>query len=433
MDARTRAALRERFATARGAAWAEGARDAGAGPGFAAQVDLAALFVERGLSLLHDGGTLALLVPAKLWRALAGGGVRRLLARHARLCALEDWSRSPPAFDAAVYPSLVVATRGAPAPQAADACVAVTEHAPGTSRRWSAPAWALPLTADPASPWPLVPPDVRGAFDLVAAAGPPLAHTPFGRPELGVKTGCNAAFVVQGDACVADADDCMRVSAGDRHGLVERTLLRPLVRGETLTPWRLHDTSERILWTHDALGRPLPALPPTAHRWLRPWRARLAARSDGHGAARWWMLHRTDGADHRAPRVVWSDFGRVPRAAVIAAGDPTVALNTCYVLRCPTLADARALAALLNSALAAAWLEPIAEPARGGYRRYLAWTMARLPLPADWPRARTLLAPMAERAEAGDAPPPDALLGAVLCAYGLAPDDVWPLLAWQCR
>jgi hypothetical protein len=93
-------------------------------------------------------------------------------------------------------------------------------------------------------------------------------------------------------------------------------------------------------------------------------------------------------------------------------------------------AYALALAALLNSPLAAAWLGLVAEPARGGYQRFLGWTMALLPLPHDWPRARASLAPLAERAIDG-CPPSDAtLLAATLDAYRLDVADVAPLLAW---
>jgi len=104
-----RVALRRRFTVFRDAAWSAGAERARAGAGFAAQVDLAALFVERSLALVSPGGVVALLLPAKLWRSLAGGGVRGLLARDARLLRLEDWSEAPCAFDAAVYPSVIVA------------------------------------------------------------------------------------------------------------------------------------------------------------------------------------------------------------------------------------------------------------------------------------------------------------------------------------
>ena len=43
--------------------------------------------------------------------------------------------------------------------------------------------------------------------------------------------------------------------------------------------------------------------------------------------------------------------------------------------------------------LVGAWLGILAEPARGGFHRYLGWTLALLPLPRDWPAAVRLLAP----------------------------------------
>ncbi|HEX5830963.1 MAG TPA: hypothetical protein VFY16_08290, partial [Gemmatimonadaceae bacterium] len=427
VPAPVRVALRARFTAARHAAWTEGAEAAGAGAGFAAQADLAALFVERAASLLRPGGALALLVPAKLWRALAGGGVRRLLACETRLHRLEDWTASPPGFDAAVYPSLVVATRPCPE-HATAACVEVVDHAPSGRRRWAIPSVALPLSSDPASPWPLVPPEVRAAFERLRDAGPPLVQL-LGRPELGVKTGCNAAFVVT----TGEDDDPCPVTSGDgRRGLVERALLRPALRGETVRAWCAHAGAERLVWTHDDVGA-RTRLPPHAHRWLLHWRPRLIGRADARGRAAWWSLFRTDAADARRTRVVWGDFGRRPRALVLPAGDPTVPLNSCYVLPCDDPRDAHALAALLNGPLAAAWLDVVAEPARGGWRRYLAWTVAWLPLPRAWPAARDELAELALRASAG-APPADAeLLETALRAYGVEGSTMAPLLAWGAR
>src|SRR5262249_15164270 len=101
--------LRARDAAVRAAAWERGAEAARARARLAAQVDVAALFLERALHLLRPGGTLALLVPAKLWRSLAGGGVRRIVAGRAHVLALEDWTSSRHAFDAVVYPSMIVA------------------------------------------------------------------------------------------------------------------------------------------------------------------------------------------------------------------------------------------------------------------------------------------------------------------------------------
>jgi hypothetical protein len=153
-------------------------------------------------------------------------------------------------------------------------------------------------------------------------------------------------------------------------------------------------------------------------------------RSDLHPRFPWWTLFRTESASNRLTRVIWADFGLTPRAIVVAAGNPFVALNSCYVVCCPSPSDAHALATILNSPLAAAWLNSIAEPARGGYRRYLAWTVSLLPIPRDWNSARDRLAPLGEQAMRGETPSDHDVLGAVLDAYRLPSASVQALLSW---
>jgi hypothetical protein len=378
----------------------------------------------------------------------------------------------------------------APASSPEDVEVALHTHV--GVHRWATTARMLCFDATPGSPWLLVPPAVRCAFDALASAGIPLADTAFGPPMLGVKCGCNDAFVVSLDASgdtSSDGDDavaaihtsCAHAGRTPPSGRVERSLLRPVVRGQTLGRWMRCDTAdgrgrqagaqtaveparadavrttvldgrvgatqciarrrrgcreqEWIIWTHEDSGveraRPLPALPPHAAGWLGRWRHQLAARSDTRGQLPWWALFRTESASTMRPRVVWPDLGRTPRATLIPAGNPTVALNSCYVARADELADAHALTALLNSAVAAAWLNILAEPARGGYRRYMGWTVGLLPLPQPWEETRSVMAPLAAAALDG-APPSEArLTETVVAAYGLDLDVLHPLLSWS--
>ena len=274
-----------------------------------------------------------------------------------------------------------------------------------------------PFDESPGSPWVLLPQRVRQAFDLLAESGTPFANAAIGRPLLGVKCGCNHAFVVT----LLDVQGSVAYIRGadGREGEVERALVRPVLRGESLGRWHRIASPACILWTHDASGKPFTALPPLAARWFGRWRRRLVARIDARRSPHWWSLFRTESAANDLARVAWADFGREPRALILAPGDRTVPLNTCYVAQCTDLTDALTLAAILNSAVAAAWLRVLAEPARGGYRRYLAWTIARLPLPHDWARARQLLAPIATRCE--NTPIAGAeLTAAVIDAYQLA-------------
>jgi hypothetical protein len=422
-----RSALRSRFSVFSHAAWepATGAARAH----FGAQADLAALFLERGVTLLAaavaGGGTIALLLPVKLWRSLSGGGARRLLAREVSIRRVEDWTDAPCAFDAAVYPSVIVASRRAES-ERSDAVFAVRRRT--LDLEWTAERGSLSLDAgDDASPWLVLPVEVRAAFERIRRSGVPLGAGALGLATLGVKCGCNDAFIVTDKG----GDPFASIEADGRAGVVERAMLRPLLRGDALQPWRVPPSPTSIIWTHSA-GGPLRALPSGAGRWLAPWRRRLRARTDARDSAAWWELFRTEAADSERTRVVWSDFGRAPRAAVLAAGDPTVPLNSCYVLPCADPADALALAALLNGPIAAAWLNAIAEPARGGWHRYLAWTVMQLPLPRDWTRARDVLAPLARRALLDDPPAEEEMLLAACRAYRLRRDDVAPLIAW-CR
>ena len=418
IPAAVRVRFRQGFEVFRCAAWQAGAESAGVATGFASQVDLAALFIERSVQLLRPGGVASLLVPSKLWRSLAGGGVRAFLARTTTVARLEDLGDSQHAFDAAVYPSLVVARAGSPPP---DAAMQIAVHDGGEVREWPSTFARVAFNETRGAPWLILPPDARRAFDRLRDSGAPLAESPFGAPRLGVKSGCNAAFIVRvqdaarGIATVTDADG--------ETGSVELSMLRPALRGDAVTPWTRRSCDDWILWTHDEAGAPLAAIPDRSRAWLRRHYATLTARSDAARARRWWALFRVDAADCSTARVVWADFGKRPRAAVLPAGDPTVPLNTCYVIRCRDDCDAWALAALLNSPVTAAWLNCIAEPARGGYRRYLGWTVGLLPLPADWDRARGILAAAARA--------PDAeLIDATLHAWQLSHTTIAPLLRW---
>ncbi|WP_411279132.1 Eco57I restriction-modification methylase domain-containing protein [Gemmatimonas sp.] len=446
---RDREQLRREFRSMRAATWHAGAARAGAGVGFASQPDLSVAFIERSLELLAPGGTLALLVPAKLWRSLSGGGIRRTIAQYATVRTIRDWSDAPAMFDAATYPSLLVARKHAGTdvsphtPTSAPTDIDVTISTALGERHFPVPMARLALDGDAAAPWILLPPPAHAAFERLRAAGPALGDSPIGRPLLGVKCGCNAAFLVHAQE---HDDDSATVVASDnpapgtapvpRSAIIERRLLRPALRGEGIIarspiagPTKAGEEL-RILWTHGPDGLPLRTLPPATTRWLAHWRPRLESRCDARARMPWWTLFRTEAARADTPRVVWADIGKRLRTRVLDAGDPTVPLNSCYVVRTASLDDAYALDALLNSTIAAAWLDVLAEPARGGFRRFLGWTVAALPVPHDWLRARTLLAPVGQRLAKHEHVPINEHDLAVADAYDVPLRQLTPLLDW---
>lgn len=447
-----RARLRAEYKTLRDAAWRAGAARAGAGVGFAAQADLAVAFVERGAELLKPTGVLALLLPAKLWRSLAGGGVRRYIAEHMHLQTLRDWSDANALFDAAVYPSLLVATRAhtstKPASRLSERNISGASGAPESipsnfnsrisitrkseDHTFTTPANAIGMSDDLGAPWILLPPAQRHAFNLLQTVGPALGDSHLGRPLLGVKCGLNAAFLVQ---ATEHDDDTATIAGGGREYLVERSLLRPALRGDAIAASSSKATKDglRIVWTHAADGAPLRTLPPRTHRWLSRHRPMLETRRDARARQPWWTLFRTEAARSESARLVWADLGRTLRTRILPPGDPTVPLNTCYVLRTASLTDARALNTLLTSPVAAAWLDVIAEPARGGWRRFLGWTVAALPVPSNWERARVLLSEHKPSPDKGDDAAKRGHAEVVANAYEIPLEQLMPLLDWHTR
>ena len=436
--------LRTEYRAIRNAAWQVGARRAGAGAGFAAQADLSVAFVERSAQLLAADGTMALLLPAKLWRSLAGGGIRQLLGEQTRLRVVRDWSDAPSQFDATTYPSLVVAQRSHEVRDGTGEVRVVVSHRDG-SREFSVPIASITLDDDRSSPWVLLPEQVRSAFDALRHAGPALGDSSLGRPMLGVKCGCNAAFVVR---VVDQGDEFATIESEGRTGIVERHMLRPVLRGEDMAriarrpPQPINDHAGSgipadscgqyaIVWTHGIGGAPLSMLPPRAARWLAAWRPRLEARGDARARTPWWALFRTEAAAAGSPRVVWADMSKRLSTVMLSPADCSVPLNTCYVIRTAAECDALALHALLSSPVVNAWLDVLAEPARGGFRRYLGWTVATLPIPRDWAHARVALASVGRRMAFGECISPAESLRITSAAYGLDEQAVSALVDWN--
>ena len=177
------------------------------------------------------------------------------------------------------------------------------------------------------------------------------------KPQLGVKTGANSAFLDPPDAL--------------------RRWCRSAVRGRDVRAFRAN-ASTWLLWPADARGHPWTTLPEALHQHLTQYAPLLRRRADLHGGP-WWRLFRATAAT--APyRVVWSDLAQCLRAAVIDDAS-TVPLNSCYVAAMPSAGVAESLAAWLNSTWIRALARLNAEPAAGGCARFAARTIGSVPLP----------------------------------------------------
>lgn len=322
----------------------------GAGAGFRHQPDLAVAFVERAVELTRPGGVIALLVPAKLASAEYGAAARHDLAASTTLLRVADLTGSPQAeFNATVYPLALLARKQRPP----------GGHRVRTALGRGAP--ALPQQGlEGGGPWILSAPGPLQVAERLRRDHSSLAERLTG--QLGVKTGANRLFL-------------------DPPDLVEPDLIRWAVRGRDVRPFGVR-LVRRLLWPYRADGKPLERLPPGAAAHLEAHASALRLRADFVGGPPW-TLFRTSAAGARH-RLVWTDLARRLTACALTGQRDAglIPLNTCYVAVAAGAAEAARLAAWLNST----WVRAIATlgavPASGGYRRFSAATVGRLPLPA---------------------------------------------------
>ena len=334
--------------------------------GFAHLPDLAVAFTERALELVRPGGVVALLVPAKLATSGYAEALRQRLAHGARVeRAVPLGELVAQTFGAAVYPMALVAARAEP----------TGTELTGTALGPKPAAPVIPqrqLQSDGGGPWILL----AGAERIrrrLRAAFPTVADR--WAPQLGVKTGADDLFLVD------------RQCAG----------ARPAIRGRDIAAWRCKP-GRYLLWTHGADGAPFDRLPRELTERLCGHEDRLRRRADYRGGPPW-QLFRT-GLAFATHRVIWPDLGRRLSAALPAPDG--VPLNTVYGIATRDAADAAALAALFNSCWLTALARLVADPARGGFRRFNARVVRGLPVPAAGSAVWAELARRGQRCESAD-------------------------------
>ncbi len=322
-----------------------------AGRGYANKPDLAVAFLERSLELTAPGGVLAMLVPAKIASAGYGVAARHALASTTTLSAIVNLTGSAAAaFDATVYPMAIVARKLAPPPRHS----VRTTLPPAGGRRIQQAGLAG------GGPWILVGNRVRDVLTALQADHPKLGDT--FDCHLGLKTGANPIFL------------------NPPEGL-EPEVLRPAIRGRDISAFRYVSRS-RLLWTHDEAARARRELPPRCAAYVAPYLSALRQRKD-YTSGPPWVVFRVRAATARH-RVVWPDLARRLVAAALTARHDVqcIPLNSCYIITPKSASEAESLTAWLNSTWLRAAARLGAVPAAGGFARFNAQTIARLPLPA---------------------------------------------------
>lgn len=319
---------------------------AGSGLRFGAQPDLSVPFVERSLSLTRPGGATGLVLPSKLLSADYAGALRDGLISSAHLHSIRTLDLH--GFDAAVYPMTLVAT-----PDHREHPTRIHTHTTFDLPRPLLRAWNAP-----GAPFPLLSPDLARLLHHLLHIAPPLSDRL--TPRMGIKTGCNAAFL--------DAPPSPHTYPALRGGDV---------RVDGFSP------STSLLFGHDPIsGAPLTSLPSDLLNHLEGFLPTLRQRADARPDDPPWRIFRVrpEALHHR---VAVRDIATTLTATAlppVSEGGP-LALNTLFTIAVPDAPCAQRVARWLNASPCRFVARAIAEPAMHGYRRFRARTIACLPLP----------------------------------------------------
>ena len=401
------------YAVCKSAGWDRGARLGGARLGFARQIDYSMAFVERGMEFLKPGGRLGFVITSKIMHALYGNALRKALLEKTKVLRLSDYSLfAKPLFEDATNYPLIIAFEMGEVKDDHQVPVAVTGPR-GDKMEFTLSQGDLPLLSnDNQSPWALVPPPARVAFDRMLAAPKQtpdsawrlrrlLGEIPQRRARMGVKTALNKVFLVKQIKPTESEDEVQIFAEGyytaperrrqDYVARIEKRLLRPLIRGQDIDTWR-YRVQDYIIWTHDdATGQVLKDLPPKAKAYFQRHEKALKARSDYRDKMPIWQIFRV-GPQKLKDKVTWQELSHRLEAShapqnvhekALGLQALVIPLQTAYLLATDDPITGLILAGWLNSTPIRAFTASFAERARGAYFRHIGWVMGLLPLPED--------------------------------------------------
>ncbi len=277
--------------------------------------DLYVYFYERGLALLRPGGRLSYVVTNKWLKAGYAEQLRALLGERAWVEAIFDFGHAKKMFpDADVMPCVLVARR--PARELAppeDIRVSVIARDDVDLARLDAQvqaeAFTLPRQKFGRDEWLLLPKDELALFDRLRTRHAPLHDYAGVRPQYGIKTGLNEAFVI--DQATRD-----RLVAEDPRSA---EVIRPYLRGQDIDRW-VSDwakqwmivvaSSENRDWpwssanSQEAADGIFQKTFPALHRHFAPHRVKMAMRED-QGRFPWELRSCAYYADFHRPKIFY--------------------------------------------------------------------------------------------------------------------------------
>lgn len=344
--------------------------------------DLYAYFYELGHKLLKPGGRLGYISSSTFFKTSSGEPLRRYLNEQTSVEKMVDFGDLQVFEGVTTYPAIVVVEKSKPKPQTRIELLVLEDKLPkNLSQYFVQYGGQMPQSQLSTNSWHLE--DERlDALRKKLTQGHTTLKEVYGSPLYGIKTGLNAAFVIDDNTRKRLIDEDPR--SGE--------LLKPFLEGKDLKAWHAEPrglwligipkywTREQMLIAEDLSLDESTAWEwfknnyPALAAWLEPFAEKARKRSDK--GEFWWELRSCAYYQKFASaKIFYPDITDSPKFHVDISG--AFSANTAYFYP----GGEGSLVALLNSKAIWFFLTGISDFVRGGFFRMFSQNVNKIPIP----------------------------------------------------
>lgn len=345
------------------------------------RADLYCYFFERGLKLLKPGGRLGYISSSTFFKTGSGRPLRNFIRENATIETVVDFGDLQIFEGVTTYPAILTMRRELPS-EGHSLLFWNLDDLPDSNfgASFDKRAEVYPQNSLSSGSWELESPALKALRDKLRRGRRTLKEV-YGEPFAGIKTGLNAAFIVdqaQRDLLIAEHPS-------------SRGVLKPIVFGNELEQWHISSDNRYIIYVPKSKIEISDY--PAIERWLSGFRNRLEKRA---AKQEWFELQQAQNAfapTFEGTKLVYRDIANRPSFSVNSGSYIDM---TCFCLKGASYFEA----ALLGSKVL--WFALISETtiARGGYFRMKSQYLKPLPIPDANQAQKDKLADLAEACHA---------------------------------
>ena len=366
---------------------------------FTSTADISTYFYKRAASILRDNGILVYICTNKFLRSDYGENLRDFLSEEMTILKLLDLGNVP-IFKAAVDTCITSFLRCPPPDNHQFPAVTLRKANEqfNLCDAFQSQSFPIALTDLESDVWAIAPPDAQALLKKIKTTGKTLEKCITSKIYMGVKTGCNDAFII-------DTDTRDRLIDEDAQS---EELIKPFLRGANLLKWIPETQTEYLItiassanrewiWTNtssDEAEMIFKSEYPAVYRHLNQFREKLINRQDK--GKYYWELRSCDYyAQFEKPKIIYSGLAKCFNAVYDTI--QLLSVNSTYFI--PTID--LSLLGILNSKLFDWYsrykFQTLNNPWQGGGLNYFTQYMEIFPIADRTPEQKTELSQLVEQ------------------------------------